>query len=133
MSPPKLEILDNPAVAPPVLWWLRMEGLVVAALSAVLYARTGSPWWVFGALWLAPDASFLAYLAGPRWGALGYNLVHAYVFPAAFAAFAIVLDKPVVLPVIFIWFNHIGVDRSLGYGLKYPAGFGYTHLMRTRK
>jgi hypothetical protein len=24
--------------------------------------------------------------------------------------------------------NHIGVDRLLGYGLKYPAGFRWTHL-----
>jgi len=24
--------------------------------------------------------------------------------------------------------NHIGVDRLLGYGLKYTAGFGWTHL-----
>jgi hypothetical protein len=25
---------------------------------------------------------------------------------------------------------HIGVDRALGYGLKYGAGFGLTHLGR---
>jgi len=27
-----------------------------------------------------------------------------------------------------IWIAHIGFDRSLGYGLKYADGFGYTHL-----
>ncbi|NMM27217.1 MAG: DUF4260 domain-containing protein, partial [Glaciimonas sp.] len=27
-----------------------------------------------------------------------------------------------------IWFVHIGVDRMLGYGLKYPEGFKVTHL-----
>ena len=29
-----------------------------------------------------------------------------------------------------IWFAHIGFDRALGYGLKYAAGFGNTHLGR---
>jgi Domain of unknown function (DUF4260) len=29
-----------------------------------------------------------------------------------------------------IWFTHIGVDRALGYGLKYPTGFKDTHLQR---
>ena len=23
---------------------------------------------------------------------------------------------------------HVGLDRALGYGLKYPSGFGDTHL-----
>jgi hypothetical protein len=29
-----------------------------------------------------------------------------------------------------IWLAHIGIDRALGYGLKYEAGFGFTHLGR---
>jgi hypothetical protein len=29
-----------------------------------------------------------------------------------------------------IWIAHIGFDRALGYGLKYPTGFGDTHLGR---
>jgi hypothetical protein len=28
---------------------------------------------------------------------------------------------------------HIGIDRALGYGLKYSAGFGFTHLGRIGK
>ena len=27
-----------------------------------------------------------------------------------------------------IWIAHIGLDRALGYGLKYATGFGDTHL-----
>ena len=27
-----------------------------------------------------------------------------------------------------IWVAHIGFDRMLGYGLKYPTAFGHTHL-----
>jgi Domain of unknown function (DUF4260) len=29
-----------------------------------------------------------------------------------------------------IWLAHIGIDRVLGYGLKYPTGFKDTHLSR---
>ena len=29
-----------------------------------------------------------------------------------------------------VWAAHIGVDRALGLGLKYGAGFGFTHLGR---
>jgi hypothetical protein len=34
------------------------------------------------------------------------------------------------VPVALIWVNHIGVDRLLGYGLKYADGFKWTHLGR---
>lgn len=27
-----------------------------------------------------------------------------------------------------VWTAHIGADRLVGYGLKYPTGFGDTHL-----
>jgi len=29
-----------------------------------------------------------------------------------------------------IWFSHIGMDRLVGYGLKYPTAFKDTHLGR---
>jgi hypothetical protein len=36
------------------------------------------------------------------------------------------------LPFAIIWVNHIAVDHLLGYGLKYPTGFGHTHLRSAR-
>ena len=123
---------SSPAVASPVLWWLRLEGLAVAAPAAILYARTGASWWLFAALWLVPDLSFFGYMAGPRWGAHGYNVVHSYLLPGAVAGAGLLLHHAELLPFAFIWFNHIGVDRLLGYGLKYPAGFGFTHLHSPR-
>jgi hypothetical protein len=107
-----------------------MEALAVAALSAVLYARTGASWWLFAALWLVPDLSMTGYWAGPRWGAHCYNAVHSYLLPVALAISALALHRPAWMPFALIWFNHIGVDRLLGYGLKYPSGFGFTHLSR---
>jgi hypothetical protein len=38
--------------------------------------------------------------------------------------------SPLVLSIAMIWLAHIGFDRTLGYGLKYSAGFGFTHLGR---
>jgi len=107
---------------------LRLEGLAVAAISAVLYARTGASWWLFAALWLAPDLSMLGYLSRPCRGARIYNAFHAYVVPAVLALSALLLRDHSMLPIALIWANHIGVDRMLGFGLKYSNGFAWTHL-----
>jgi len=45
----------------------------------------------------------------------------------------LLLRRPALVPIALIWMNHIGVDRLLGYGLKYPAGFGWTHLGKLGK
>ena len=120
----------SPVVGAPVVMLLRLEGLAAAALSAAFYAHTGASWWLFAAIWLAPDLSILGYLAGPKWGARIYNAIHTYVTPATLAVSAMLLRSPSLVPIALIWINHIGVDRMLGYGLKYPAGFGWTHLGR---
>jgi hypothetical protein len=111
-----------------ILYILRFEGLAVAALTAVLYARTGASWWLFAGLWLAPDLSMLGYLGGPFWGARIYNSVHAYATPATLGIAALVLGAGSLVPIAIVWANHIAVDRLLGYGLKCQAGFGWTHL-----
>jgi hypothetical protein len=112
---------------------LRLEGLAVAALTFVLYARTGASWWMFAALWLVPDLSMLGYLYRPCWGARIYNAVHTYVLPAVLVLFALVSRADTLLPIALIWINHIGIDRMMGYGLKYSNGFGWTHLGRLGK
>jgi hypothetical protein len=112
---------------------LRLEGFAVAALTAALYARTGASWWLFAALWLTPDLSMLGYLYRPCWGARFYNAAHTYVLPGVLAVCALLLHASALLPFALIWANHIGVDRMLGYGLKYSDGFGFTHLGRLGK
>jgi hypothetical protein len=111
-----------------VLTLLRLEGLTVAAVTAALYARTGASWWLFAALWLTPDLSMLGYLAGSCRGARSYNAVHTYVVPGVLALSGLLLHVNALLPFALIWANHIGVDRLMGYGLKYADGFGFTHL-----
>jgi predicted Co/Zn/Cd cation transporter (cation efflux family) len=106
--------------------WLRLEGAAVLALSVFLYARGGHSWALFALLILAPDVAMIGYLAGSRFGAVVYNLAHVYVGPVLLAMVWMGLDRPPV-PAL-IWAAHIGLDRMLGYGLKYPSGFGDTHL-----
>jgi hypothetical protein len=128
MIHPAPALAPSPAVAPPVVQWLRLEGLAVTALATLLYARSGASWWLFAALWLVPDLSMLGYRAGPRLGSYCYNAVHTHTGPIALTAAALVFHLPALLPYAYIWFHHIGLDRLLGYGLKYPAGFAQTHL-----
>jgi hypothetical protein len=40
------------------------------------------------------------------------------------------MESPLTLSIAMIWLAHIGIDRALGYGLKYITGFGFTHLGR---
>ncbi|MBS1804052.1 MAG: DUF4260 domain-containing protein [Acidobacteria bacterium] len=121
------------AVTGSVAMLLRIEGLVAAVASAVLYAHTGACWWLFAVLWLTPDLSMLAYLKRPCLGARFYNAAHTYLLPGVLALCAWTLHTGWLLPFALIWVNHIGVDRLLGYGLKYSDGFGFTHLGRLGK
>ena len=111
-----------------VRYILRIEGLAFAAISTILYARTGASWWLFAALWLVPDVSMLGYLAGPCRGARVYNTVHTYTLPITLGLSAWLLQAHVLVPFALIWVYHIAIDRLLGYGLKYSNGFALTHL-----
>ena len=107
---------------------LRLEGLTLFAAMLVLYATWGGSWWIFAILFLAPDLSFVAYLIDPKTGAFAYNAAHSYMAPVALLTLGFGLDEPLILSIAMIWLAHIGIDRALGYGLKYEAGFGFTHL-----
>ena len=39
-------------------------------------------------------------------------------------------EQPLWQGVALVWFAHIGMDRALGYGLKYDTDFKDTHLGR---
>ena len=87
---------------------------------------------MFGGLLLAPDLSMLGYLAGPQVGTAIYNAFHTYAMPAVVGALGVIFASPLTVAVALIWFAHIGMDRTVGYGLKYPSSFKDTHLERAR-
>ncbi len=107
---------------------LRLEGLFVLMAACAAYAKVGGDWWLFAILFLTPDLSMLGYLAGRKAGAVLYNLAHSYLLPLAAIAWGVSGQNPLALDIGLIWGAHIGFDRALGYGLKYAAGFGVTHL-----
>ncbi|MDI4236900.1 DUF4260 domain-containing protein [Bradyrhizobium sp. 31Argb] len=112
---------------------LRLEGLTLFVGMTVLYAMWGGSWWVYAILFLAPDLSFAGYVIGPKEGAVIYNAAHSYMAPVALMTAGFATAEPLVLSIAMIWLAHIGIDRALGYGLKYQAGFGFTHMGRIGK
>ncbi len=107
---------------------LRLEGAALLAAALFFYAGLGGGWGRFALLFLVPDLALLAYLKGPRWGALAYNSSHTTIGPVAYGALGATLGFPLLLELAAIHLAHIGFDRALGYGLKYGVGFSSTHL-----
>jgi hypothetical protein len=93
---------------------LHLEGTAVLAVSVFAYYSDHGGWGLFALLFLMPDVSMVGYLAHAQIGAAVYNAVHT----------------PLLLALI--WVAHIGLDRMLGFGLKYPTQFKDTHLAPTR-
>jgi hypothetical protein len=50
------------------------------------------------------------------------------MFPAALARLGWWQGKPFVLALALTWLGRVGLDRLLGYGLKYDDHFQHAHL-----
>ena len=107
---------------------LRLEGASVLGLSVVFYHQSHASCILFPVLFLSPDLFMLGYFVNARVGAAVYNSVHTFFAPGVLIAVAILAYKWRLLPLALIWTAHIGFDRLLGYGLKYPTRFQATHL-----
>lgn len=116
------------AVVNPVRAWLRLEALIVFVGGVLVWIALNGGWLKFAMGFLIPDLALLAYLIGPRAGAALYNISHSYLIPAALAIVGASLDQTPLLLAGSLWTSHIGFDRMLGLGLKYPSGFADTHL-----
>jgi hypothetical protein len=116
----------NPLTHP--RWLLHAEGGVMLAASILAYHQVGGNWWLFALLFFTPDISALGYLFNVRIGATCYNVIHVEVLPAALALVGFLMAEPFLMALACIWFAHIGMDRLLGFGLKYPTRFPDTHL-----
>jgi hypothetical protein len=109
---------------------LRLEGLFVAVGVLAVYGRLDGNWLLFLLLILAPDLAMLGYLVGTRVGAAVYNITHTYALPVALGGYGFLATHALAVHVALIWLAHIGIDRVLGFGLKYPTSFKDTHLNR---
>jgi len=109
---------------------LAMEGAALSGVAIFAYSRIGGGWMLFAALFFAPDLSIFFYLGGPRLGAVAYNCLHVTFVPLVLAVLGFISSKPLLIQIALIQIAHIGFDRALGFGLKYPTGFRDTHLGR---
>src|ERR1700720_1910123 len=115
-------MLDKPRLL------LHAEGAAALTVSFAAYHELNGSWLLFFLLFLWPDLFMLGYLVNVRLGASCYNLVHTYVGPLLLGAVAVFEHWHDALLFALIWTAHIGLDRMLGYGLKYPTFFKDTHL-----
>jgi hypothetical protein len=107
---------------------LRAEGLVLFAAALALYVR--EDYSLLLLVVLAPDLSFLGLAGGRRVGAITYDAAHTYVGPILLASAAMIGEWTTGVELGLIWLAHIGIDRALGYGLRYPDAFNENHLQR---
>ncbi len=109
---------------------LRIESLAIFVAGVLLYLQlNGNALWLLPLL-LAPDASMVGYLGGPRLGAITYNIAHNLATALALLAigwFAAIAPLALAGAILVA---HVGMDRTLGYGLKLPTDFKDTHLGR---
>ncbi|MFF5397051.1 DUF4260 domain-containing protein [Peribacillus butanolivorans] len=107
---------------------IHSEGLMVLIAIIYIYSINEFSWWIFLLLLLTPDISMLAYLINNQIGAKVYNLFHTYTLSILVILLAVSLSQDTILMVGLIWTAHIGMDRFLGYGLKYTTAFKATHI-----
>jgi hypothetical protein len=109
---------------------LHIEGLAVLALSLYFYGYNQFSWLLFIVLLFTPDISMLGYLINNKIGARIYNLFHTYTIVIIVIFEGLLFKNQMALTVGLIWSAHIGMDRMIGYGLKYDTEFKDTHLNR---
>ncbi len=109
---------------------LRAEGAAALVAALLVWAQLGGNWLIFALVLLLPDVSMLGYLRGPVLGSLTYNLVHNWALALAAIGVGFALDAPWLTLAGVVLVAHVGLDRLLGYGLKYPSAFTDTHLGR---
>jgi hypothetical protein len=109
---------------------LQAEGVAVFAAALALYVDADFSILALVLLFLAPDLAFLVFLINPRAGAIAYDLVHIEVWPIVLGAYGVLAGEQLPVQIALIWLAHLGLDRAVGYGLRYPDAPGESHLDR---
>src|SRR5690606_6417296 len=109
---------------------IRIEGLVVLVLGTYLYFTNGYNWAIFLLLLMVPDVFMIGYAFSKKSGAYVYNFAHPYVTPLLLLLAGLAFSVDLLMMIGLIWIVHIGMDRMMGYGLKYVTDFKDTHIQR---
>lgn len=109
---------------------LHFEGLAIFFAAVYLYYLLSADWLLFVILFLTPDISMVGYIKNTRLGAIIYNLVHNYALGIVVSGIGVLFGSNLVISLGLILLAHVGIDRFLGFGLKYPTHFKETHLQK---
>lgn len=101
-----------------------------ASIIALIYLDLDLSWWLWPILFLVPDIGMIGYLVNPKIGSWTYNLFHLKSVALLVTAMGFFTNNLSILVSGIILYGHSAMDRTLGYGLKYPDDFKHTHLGR---
>lgn len=107
---------------------IALEEIAKLILCYILSINLGYAWWVYLILLLTPDLSMLGYLLNNKTGALLYNILRHQGIAIVVGFAGLLLASKEWMLAGLVLFGHSGMDRALGYGLKYPDHFRHTHL-----
>jgi hypothetical protein len=122
---------DGTVVGTPRVW-LQVEGATLLIGSLIAFSITHRSWWLVPLVLFVPDVFMAGYIGGTRVGAYVYNLAHATPLPAMLMGYGWWQNKSLFLAIGVVWLGHIGMDRMLTFGLKYPDHFQHTHLSHSK-
>ena len=107
---------------------IKVEELAMFLISIYFFNLLEYKWWIFPALILLPDVSFIGYAFNAKAGAVVYNFIHHKAVAILIGFLGLILDNSILQLAGVILFAHSSMDRLFGYGLKYFSGFNDTHL-----
>ena len=114
--------------------WKRLAyaglGLAAAGAAVATVVTQHATWWQLAVFAIAPDLALLAGMSsGLQRGQLHpravpfYNAVHRLWAPAVLVVVALAVRQPSWVAGGLAWIAHVGIDRSLGFGLRTRDGF----------
>ncbi len=109
---------------------LQLESLALLAAGIFICMQQPYtlPWYAWILLFLAPDLGMIGYVFGPASGAFLYNLFHHQALAIGLLLAGWLIPMPALVLAGALLLAHSAFDRALGYGLKHPQGFRFTHL-----
>jgi hypothetical protein len=108
---------------------VKLEYVLIAAAAVFFYLKADFAWYWLVPMFFAYDLGAIGYLINRKIGAVTYNIAHSFILPILFLVlYAAWEPQQWLLFMALTQLLHIGLDRSLGYGLKYGDSFSHTHL-----
>ncbi|MEG0293354.1 DUF4260 family protein [Enterococcus sp.] len=114
--------------------WLRFESFCLLILTLLIYFFIFDySFFLLIVLLFLFDFSMIGYVMNPRIGAICYNIFHHLALPTSLLLLGYFLKVDFMRTFSLIWFIHIFMDRTLGYGLKKMTHFKETHLSESTR